>query len=55
MDISTDRRPSEANRPGSYSDVWQSLRNIIRRLVEWLTVTDEDRIRAGIYIRRPGA
>ena len=54
MDISTDGRPSEADRPGPYSAVLQSLRDIIRRLIEWFTVTDEDRTKAGIYIRRRG-
>jgi len=54
MDISTDGHPSQADRPDPYAEVLRNLRNIIRRLIEWFTVTDEDRTKAGIYIRRRG-
>jgi hypothetical protein len=55
MDISSDGRQSQANRPGPYSAVLQTMLEVFRRLLKWFTLTEADRTKAGIYIRRRGA
>jgi hypothetical protein len=55
MDISTDRHRSEAVAAGPRPDVLKAVLGMIRRLIESITITEADRKKAGIYIRRNGA
>ncbi|MGB7537000.1 MAG: hypothetical protein WBM17_00530 [Anaerolineales bacterium] len=56
MDISAEKCETRDNsRPDFFSTVRQAVSGIIRRLVEFFTVTEADRTKAGIYIRRDGA
>lgn len=41
-------------RPDTFSAVLQTVLGIVRRLVEFFTVTEADRIKGGIFIRRAG-
>jgi hypothetical protein len=56
MDISAEKcETRDAPRPDFFSTVRQNVLGIIRRLAEFITVTEADRTKAGIYIRRDGA
>jgi hypothetical protein len=54
MDISADKNNSDVNRP----DLFSAARNILREIIGWLigvfTLTEADRMKAGIHIRRQG-
>jgi hypothetical protein len=51
MDISTDRSP-RANPPSLPAVVWNAVRRMVERLIDCMTLTEADRVKAGIYIRR---
>ncbi|MBN2086254.1 MAG: hypothetical protein JW748_13625 [Anaerolineales bacterium] len=55
MDISTDRRRSEATAESSRSVILNAVRRMLRWLGECFRFTEADRKKAGIYIRRNGA
>jgi hypothetical protein len=48
MDISTEQFDSKMNQPNFLSKLIQILNDIARLMIEFLRVTDEDRIAAGI-------
>jgi len=50
MDISADNYKSDINRPNIFSTVLQTLLGTVRWLVGFFTLTEEDRILAGIYL-----
>jgi hypothetical protein len=52
MDISMDRFESDVDRPRLPSVVMRTMLRIVRRLVEIFSLTEADRKKAGIYIRR---
>jgi hypothetical protein len=50
MDISADKYKSDGNRPGPFSAVL----GFVRRLIEFFTLREEDRTKAGIYFSGEG-
>ena len=50
MDISTDEYKSEVNRPGLFWAVLQTLGGLIREMIEFFTLTEEERLEAGVFI-----
>jgi hypothetical protein len=50
MDISADNYKSDINRPNNFSTVLQTLLGTVRWLGGFFTLTEEDRILAGIYL-----
>ncbi len=54
MDISADKYESDGNRPGPFLAVLQGVRSIVRWLTWLITLTDDDREKAGIYLGGEG-
>jgi hypothetical protein len=55
MDISAEKRGTSGNHwADAFSDFLQIVLGLARRLVELFTITESDRMKAGIYIRRRG-
>jgi hypothetical protein len=54
MDISADKYESDGSRPGTFLAGLQTVRGIIRRVVGFFTLTEEDRSKAGIYLGGEG-
>jgi hypothetical protein len=50
MGILVDKYKSYINRPGPFSAVLQTVRGFVRRLVGFFALTEEDRLKAGIYV-----
>jgi hypothetical protein len=56
MDISAEKsRTGDNPRQDSFLGVLQTVGGIVRRLIEFFTITEADWTKAGIYIRRDGA
>lgn len=51
MDASTYTYKPETNRPGHLSVLYHTLLGMFRRLIGFFTLTEEDRLKAGIYVR----
>jgi len=54
MDISADKSASNDNPPGLFSTAWCFAVGIFSRLIGVFTLTETNRRKAGIYIRRKG-
>jgi hypothetical protein len=54
MDISTDKYKSDGNRASSFLAVSQAIRGIVRRLIGFFTLTEEERLKAGISVGGEG-
>jgi hypothetical protein len=55
MDTSAEYQPSqEANRPDPLSAIFQTVRAIAKRLTGFFTLSEEERLRAGIYLGGEG-
>ena len=54
MDISAEHYKSYINRPSYFSVVYHTVQGIVRWLIELFTLTEEDRISAGIYLGNEG-
>jgi len=54
MDASTYKYKPGTDRPGHFSDLFQSLLGMVSRLIGFFTLTEEDRLKAGIYVRGDG-
>jgi hypothetical protein len=56
MDISTDNCQSNSgrDRPGLFSDAMRFMLGVLGRLIGIFTLTEADRMKAGIHIRRQG-
>ena len=54
MDISAEKYKADGNRPVSFFAALQAVKGFIKRLTEFLTFTEEDRLAAGIYLGRNG-
>lgn len=54
MDISADKYKSDGDRTNALSVVWQAVLAMVRRLVGFFTLTEEDRLQAGIYVGGKG-
>jgi hypothetical protein len=54
MDILSDKHASNFNRTGSFSAVSHTVLGIVRWLVWFFTLTEEDRLAAGIYVGGKG-
>jgi hypothetical protein len=50
MDISADKSKSDGNRPRPFLAVLQTIRGFIGELIEFFTLTDEERLEAGFFI-----
>jgi hypothetical protein len=55
MDFSADGNKVEADRPDLFSAVFRTALDIFKRMAEFFTLTEAERTKAGIYIRRRGA
>lgn len=54
MDISADKYKSDGNGTNTLSVVWQAVLVMVRRLAGSFTLTEEDRLQAGIYVGGQG-
>jgi len=54
MDIRSDQYISDGDRLGVLSVVWQTVLGIARRLAGFFVLTEEDRLKAGIYVGGEG-
>jgi hypothetical protein len=54
MDISNDKNKSNINRPGPFSALLQTVPVAFKRLIRFFTLTEEDRLKAGVNIRGEG-
>jgi hypothetical protein len=54
MDISGDEYKSDIHQPGSFFVVLQNARGFINRLLGYFTLTEEDRLEAGIDLNSEG-
>jgi len=54
MDISTDKYKSDINRSSPFSSVLYIMLGIVRWLIGFFTLTEEDRSKAGIYVGNEG-
>jgi hypothetical protein len=54
MDISADKNKSGVNRLGPLSAILHTGLGIIRWLIGFVTLTEEDRLKAGIYLGGEG-
>jgi len=50
MGILADKYKAYINRSDPFSAVLQTVRGFVRRLVGFFAITEEDRLKAGIYI-----
>jgi hypothetical protein len=54
MDIQADKFKSDTNRLGPFSAILHTGLGIIRWLIGFVTLTEEDRLKAGIYLGGEG-
>jgi hypothetical protein len=54
MDNLVEKYTSNANRSSFFSTVMQNLLGVARRLVGFFMLTEEDRLKAGIYLGGEG-
>jgi hypothetical protein len=54
MDLSTDQSSPNSHQPGHLSALSHSFRNMVRRLIGFFTLTEEDRSKAGIDLGGEG-
>ena len=54
MDNLSDKYISNVNRPGPFSAVLHSVLGIARWLIGFFALTEEDRLKAGIYVGGEG-
>ncbi len=55
MDILADKYESDGTRrPGPFLAGLQTVRGVVRWLIEFFTLTEEDRLKAGIYLGGEG-
>jgi hypothetical protein len=54
MDISTEKNKANTNRASPFSAILQTIPVAFRRLVRFFTLTDEDRLKAGVNVRGEG-
>jgi hypothetical protein len=54
MDISTDQYKSDGNRAGPFLAVLRTVGSLVRRLTGFFMLTEEDRLKAGIYLGGEG-
>lgn len=50
MGILADKYNSYVNRSGAFSAVLQAVGGFVRRMVGFFVLTEEDRLKAGIYV-----
>ena len=50
MDISTDKYKSDSKRPGLFLAVLHTLGGIVQGLIGFFTLTEEERLEAGIFV-----
>jgi len=51
-EIESDQYISNVNQPNSFSALLHPTLSILRWLIRFFTLTDEDRLKAGIYVGR---
>jgi len=54
MDNLSDRYVSNVNRPGLFSAVLLTVQGIVRSLVEFFKLTEQDQLKAGIHLGGKG-
>jgi len=54
MSVSAGKYNSETNHPGSFSTALRKAQGIIRWLVDFFSLTETDRLQAGIYLGGEG-
>ncbi len=54
MDILADKYKSDVKRPGPFLTILHTLLGIVRRPIRFFTLTEADRLKAGIYMRGEG-
>jgi hypothetical protein len=54
MDITSDKYRSDGNRLGLFAAVWKGMLDIVRRVSGFFALTEEDRLKAGIYVGGEG-
>jgi hypothetical protein len=54
MDISVDEHESDGNRPSPFFTVLRTIRGIPGWLAEFFTLTEEENVKAGIYLGGQG-
>jgi hypothetical protein len=54
MDVSTDKNKSNMNRSGPFSALLHTFPGVFERLVRFFTLTEEDRMKAGVNLRGEG-
>jgi hypothetical protein len=54
MDISTDNYKSDGNQSNPFFAVLQTVQSLVRRLIGLFTLTEEERLKAGIYLGGEG-
>jgi hypothetical protein len=54
MDISVDEHESDGNRPSPFLTVLRTIRGIPGWLAEFFTLTEEENVKAGIYLGGQG-
>jgi len=54
MDIPVDKSKSGSKRPGPILAVMQAITGMVRWLVGFFTLTEENRLKAGIYVGGEG-
>ena len=52
--IESDKYISNVNQPGPFSTVLHTVLGIVRRLIGFFTLTEEDRLTAGIHVGGEG-
>jgi hypothetical protein len=50
MDISADKYKSDGNQPGPFLAVLQTIRGFIGWLTGFFTLTEEERLEAGVFV-----
>jgi hypothetical protein len=50
MDISADKYKSDSKHSGLFLAVLHTLRGIVRGLIGFFTLTEEERLKAGVYV-----
>ena len=54
MDVTSYEYKPETNRRGPLSVLYHTLQGMFIRLIAFFTLTEEDRLQAGVYVRGKG-
>jgi len=54
MDISAKKNELDASRPGQFLATWMTFRGMVGKLIGFFRITDDERLKAGVYVRGEG-